>query len=96
VVRRKFEDGRGYTQIDWNEVADTPPLQRQDLDAARAFADVFPQLAGSMKRRGRQKAPTKELVSLRLSRGTLAAFRASGAGWQKRIDEALAKAASEL
>lgn len=39
--------------------------------------------------RGAQKAPTKELVSLRLSREVLSHFRATGAGWQRRIDEAL-------
>jgi len=40
--------------------------------------------------RGRPKADvTKELISLRLSRDTLERFRATGAGWQTRIDEAL-------
>ena len=39
--------------------------------------------------RGAQKAPTKELVSLRLSREVLSHFRATGAGWQRRIDETL-------
>ena len=39
--------------------------------------------------RGPQKAPTKERISLRLSREVLAHFRATGAGWQSRIDEAL-------
>ena len=96
MVRRKFEDGRGYTQSDWNEVADTPPLRRQELSDARAFPEVFPRLAELMTRRGKQKAPTMELVSLRLSRATLAIFRASGVGWQKRIDEVLAKAALDL
>jgi hypothetical protein len=33
---------------------------------------------------------------LRLSRATVAAFRATGEGWQSRIDEALAKAAKDL
>ena len=39
--------------------------------------------------RGPQKAPTKERVSLRLSREVLAHFRATGEGWQSRIDETL-------
>jgi uncharacterized protein (DUF4415 family) len=43
--------------------------------------------------RGKQVAPTKELVSLRLNREVLAKFRALGPGWQTRIDEVLSEAA---
>jgi uncharacterized protein (DUF4415 family) len=39
--------------------------------------------------RGKQVAPTKQLVSLRLSADVLAHFRATGPGWQTRIDEML-------
>lgn len=40
-------------------------------------------------RRGLQKAPTKERTTIRLSRDGLARFRATGRGWQTRIDTAL-------
>jgi uncharacterized protein (DUF4415 family) len=43
--------------------------------------------------RGRQKAPQKKLVSLRLSPEVLSYFKSTGAGWQSRIDEALRKVA---
>jgi len=43
--------------------------------------------------RGPQKMPTKKLVSLRLSPEVLTYFRATGEGWQSRIDEALRKVA---
>ena len=43
--------------------------------------------------RGPQKAPTKQLVSLRLDPDVLAHFRATGPGWQSRINAALRKAA---
>lgn len=39
--------------------------------------------------RGPQKAPTKKLVSLRLSREVIEYYRAGGPGWQRRMDEAL-------
>lgn len=39
--------------------------------------------------RGPQKAPTKERITIRLSRDVLERFRASGSGWQGRMDEAL-------
>lgn len=43
--------------------------------------------------RGPQKAPRKVAVSLRLSPDVVAHFRATGPGWQARMDEALRKAA---
>jgi uncharacterized protein (DUF4415 family) len=39
--------------------------------------------------RGPQKSPTKEAVSLRLSSEVLDHYRATGRGWQTRIDETL-------
>lgn len=41
--------------------------------------------------RGPQKSPTKKQVSLRLSSEVLAHFKATGKGWQTRIDETLKK-----
>jgi uncharacterized protein (DUF4415 family) len=40
-------------------------------------------------KRGPQKAPTKKLVSLRLSPEVVEHFKASGPGWQTRIDSTL-------
>lgn len=39
--------------------------------------------------RGAQKAPTKEAVSIRLDADVLAALRASGPGWQGRVNDVL-------
>jgi uncharacterized protein (DUF4415 family) len=39
--------------------------------------------------RGPQVAPTKQLISIRYSPEVLAFFKAGGAGWQSRMDEAL-------
>ncbi len=39
--------------------------------------------------RGPQVAPTKQLVSVRYSPEVLAFFKASGTGWQSRMDDAL-------
>ena len=47
---------------------------------------------GKLVRRGRPKASvTKRLTSLRLSEEVLKHFRATGPGWQTRIDEILKK-----
>jgi uncharacterized protein (DUF4415 family) len=43
-------------------------------------------------KRGPQKAPTKKLVSLRLSPEVIDHFKAGGRGWQTRIDGALREA----
>ena len=45
-----------------------------------------------LRRRGPQKAPTKEMISLRLDRDVLERWRATGPGWQGRINEMLRKA----
>ena len=46
--------------------------------------------AGSLKAvRGPQRAHTKELVSLRLSAEVIEPFKATGPGWQTRIDSTL-------
>ena len=39
--------------------------------------------------RGRQKKPTKVLVTMRFSREVLEHFKASGDGWQTRINQIL-------
>lgn len=46
----------------------------------------------ALKRRGPQKAPTKRLISLRLSPEVLEHFKATGPGWQTRIDQTLKRA----
>ena len=67
-------------------------LTAADFTAARPFSVLPKGLQKKLlavRRRGPQKAPTKELISIRLSRDVLTRFRAGGPGWQGRIDEAL-------
>jgi len=69
------------------------PYDPNDVEATRAFfaqADLIRK--GKVVRRGKrgpQKAPTKKLVSLRLSPEVVEHFKATGRGWQTRIDGAL-------
>ena len=42
--------------------------------------------------RGKQKAPTKEHISIRLDADLAAHFRASGPGWQTRLNDTLRRA----
>jgi len=69
------------------------PYDPNDAKATRAFlaqADLIRH--GRVVRRGKrgpQKAPTKKLVSLRLSVEVVEYFKSSGRGWQTRIDSTL-------
>jgi uncharacterized protein (DUF4415 family) len=67
----------------------------EELANARPFTEVFPELAESIRRsRGRPPVENpKRQVTLRLDADVVDRFRASGKGWQSRINEALRKAA---
>ncbi|SNS20762.1 Uncharacterized conserved protein, DUF4415 family [Sphingomonas laterariae] len=66
------------------------PLNLREAGAAVSFDQAFPGLAAKMRPpRGAQKKPTKVSTTIRLSPDVLAHFRASGEGWQSRIDAAL-------
>ena len=82
----------GYSQKDLRDVSDNPELTKADFARAKPFAEAFPDLAASIRKgRGPNKAPTKKLVSLRLSPEVIEHFKATGDGWQSRIDETLRK-----
>lgn len=86
-----FEEGRGYTQADWDAVSDNPEWTAKDFAEAVPFAEAFPDLAKSIQRsRGRPKldAP-KQQVSLRLDPDVIEKFKATGKGWQARINDVL-------
>jgi len=94
MTNTKSKSKKGYTAKDLKEVSHNPEWTKEDFAKAKPFAEVFPELAASIRRgRGPNKAPTKKLVSLRLSRDVLEHYRSQGAGWQTKIDDALRKAA---
>jgi uncharacterized protein (DUF4415 family) len=72
------------------------PYDPNDPRATRAFfekADLVRN--GKIVRRGKrgpQKAPTKKLISLRLSPEVIDHFKSTGRGWQTRIDSTLRQA----
>ena len=75
-----------------DEQGEVRELTDDDFRRAKSLDRLRGPLKAKLKalaRRGPQKAPTKELISIRLSRDVLASYRATGPGWQGRIDEAL-------
>ena len=72
---------------------DNPEVSDEAFAAARPASEVCPELvADYVRRRGSQKTPTKELISLRVDQDVLERWRATGPGWQSRINETLRRA----
>lgn len=72
---------------------DAPEWTEADWARARPASEVLPHLVAEYRRtRGKQKAPVKEKVTLRLDADILAHFRRDGKGWQTRLNDALRKA----
>lgn len=86
-----FEEDHGCTQADWEAVSDNPEWTEKDFAEARPFAEIFPDLAESIRRaRGRPKLDTpKQQISLRLDPDVIEKFKATGKGWQARINDVL-------
>ncbi len=72
-------------------VNDAPITQPGDWDEAFVThsVDELRTAVAARRTRGPNKRPTKEQVAVRYSPEVLAYFRATGAGWQSRMDEAL-------
>jgi uncharacterized protein (DUF4415 family) len=74
---------------------DNPEWTEEDFRKAKPFAEVFPDLAESIRRsRGRPTLDNpKKQVTIRLDGDVLEKFREGGPGWQSRINDILRKAA---
>jgi uncharacterized protein (DUF4415 family) len=66
-----------------------------ELALAKPFAEAFPDLMEVIRRgRGRPAiANPRQQISLRLDGDVIEKFKATGKGWQSRVNEALRKAA---
>ena len=95
--KKTFVPGLGYSKADWDAI-DSPELIDEELASLRPAREVLPPaIFDALTRRktgqrGPQKAPTKTLVSIRLDQDILDRFKAGGAGWRSRINNALRKA----
>ncbi|OFW09886.1 MAG: hypothetical protein A3H96_01645 [Acidobacteria bacterium RIFCSPLOWO2_02_FULL_67_36] len=74
--------------------AENPEWTGEDFRRARPAVETLPTEAVEAIRRyrgqrGPQKRPTKELVSLRVDREIVEAYRATGPGWQTKANDAL-------
>lgn len=72
---------------------DTRELTDEDFARMRPATETAPHLVEAYRRtRGKQKAPTKDRISICLDADITAYFRATGKGWQTRLNDTLRRA----
>lgn len=101
-MKTRFSNKRPLTDAEEAEIQrmiasdpDNPEITDAEMARARPFAEVFPEMAAAIRRgRGRPAVEhPKEKITMRLSHEVIEHYRATGPGWQTRIDEVLKKAA---
>jgi len=77
-----------------DEDGEVRELTEADFKHFRPAMEVIPHIVEAFERargqRGPQKAPVKDRIGLRLDHAVVEYFRASGPGWQSRINDILA------
>lgn len=72
--------------------SDNPEWSDADFARAQPAADVLPVALHEslgIRRRGLQRKPVKKMITIRLSPEVVDGFRATGPGWQARVDAVL-------
>lgn len=98
----KFSSKRPLTDAEEAEIQkmissdpDNPELTDEQIREMRPFREVFPDLAAAIDKKlaGRPKSDNpKRAISIRLDAEVIDRFKATGDGWQSRMNEALRKA----
>ena len=79
---------KNATKREWVDPDDAPELTEKWFDTADFYQ------GGKLVRRGRPKSDApKQATNIRLDPDVLDHYRATGPGWQSRINQALRKAA---
>ncbi len=69
---------------------DTWELTGDDFARMEPASELTPHIVErAARRRGPQRAPTKERITIRLDADIAAHFRAAGPGWQTRLNDTL-------
>jgi uncharacterized protein (DUF4415 family) len=83
---------RGHVSV--NDAPATKPDDWSDAFVTHS-ADELRKVVATRRTRGPNRNPTKEQVAVRYSPEVLAYFRATGTGWQTRMDEVLREYVSQ-
>ena len=77
------------SQEDWDAV-DSPELSEEMIRSMRPASETHPDFVAAWQRtRGKQKAPTKQQITIRLDRDVIEHFKKGGRGWQTRLNKVL-------
>ena len=77
------------SQADWDSV-DVPEMTDEEFARARPFKEVFPEEYAAWKRLGRPRLPTPKIhIGFRLAADVVDAIRASGRGYNARVEKVL-------
>lgn len=89
-MTKQFVPGRGYSKADWDAV-DSPELTDEEIAGLRPMKEALPDLYAAIQDEIRKRGPvrTKEAISIRLDMDIVAKLRATGPGWQSRVNDAL-------
>lgn len=71
---------------------DNPEWTEEDFARARPASELPPRLAAAFRKGGRPAGSDKQQISIRLDKAVVDKFKATGPGWQTRINEALKRA----
>ena len=78
-----------------DEDGEVRELEAEDFEHFRPMIEVFPEIVEAFERqrgqRGAQKSEIKDRIGLRLDHNIVEHFRATGPGWQSRINDILAE-----
>jgi uncharacterized protein (DUF4415 family) len=77
---------------------DAPEVKPEEAAKAKPFTEAFPALAETMRKNvgGRPRSANPKVpVSIRLDQDVITKFKATGPGWQSRINEVLRKSAAQ-
>ncbi|CAN0429386.1 unnamed protein product [Phaeothamnion confervicola] len=66
--------------------ADDAPLTAAELRTARSTREAMPHIIETIGKRGRPKGQSKTQVTLRLDNDLIRTLRATGDGWQTRVN----------
>ncbi|QQR40887.1 BrnA antitoxin family protein [Devosia rhizoryzae] len=89
-MNKEFREGLGFTKEDWDAV-DSPELTDEQLAGLKPLSEFDLELYARIRRaRGRPAvAAPKQQISLRLDPDVIEKFKATGKGWQARINDVL-------
>jgi uncharacterized protein (DUF4415 family) len=86
-MKKKSTKRAGKTAVD--SANDNPEWTRKDFARAVPIGGLPARVQRALRKRGPQKAPKKVPISIRISPDVAEGLRATGAGWQRRADDAL-------